>query len=131
MYTFSKASKDRLYTCDKRIIRICEELIKIYDFTILEGYRSKDLQNLYYEQGKSKLKYPKSNHNQQPSRAIDIAPYPIDWEDRDRFYFMAGLFKGIAHSLNIKIRWGGDWNNNNIFTDQSFFDLPHFELIEE
>jgi peptidoglycan L-alanyl-D-glutamate endopeptidase CwlK len=107
-----------------------EEAIKFIDFTILEGHRGKDLQNLYYEQGKSKLKYPQSKHNKYPSLAVDIAPYPINWNDRERFVYLAGIIKGIASSLGHNIRWGGDWNQNNNLKDQSFFDLPHFEIVE-
>ena len=60
--------------------------------------------------------------------ALDVCPYPIDWNDKDRFYNFAGLVKGIAISMDIKIRWGGDWDGDNDLKDQTFFDLPHFEL---
>jgi hypothetical protein len=30
--------------------------------------------------------------------------------------------------MNIKIRWGGDWDSDNIMKDQTFNDLPHFQL---
>lgn len=129
-YKFSKRSQEKLETCDSRIQEIMNEAIKIIDFTVLEGHRSKDLQNLYYEQGKSKLKYPQSRHNSYPSMAIDIAPYPIDWNDRERFVYIAGIIKGIGMAMGYKIRWGGDWNMNNNLKDQTFFDLPHFEIYE-
>ncbi len=106
------------------------EVIRYYDFTVLEGHRDEHLQNLYFEQGRSKLEWPNSKHNQYPSRAIDIAPYPINWNDRDSFVYLAGIVKGFAHHMGIKIRWGGDWNMNNNLKDQTFFDLPHFELVE-
>ena len=31
--------------------------------------------------------------------------------------------------MNIKLRWGGDWNDNKDFSDQTFDDLVHFELV--
>jgi hypothetical protein len=61
--------------------------------------------------------------------AVDVAPYPIDWEDTKRFYHFAGFVQATAKQLNIPIIWGGDWNNNNNFKDQTFNDLVHFELI--
>lgn len=128
MPKFSKKSLEKLSQCDERLQLVLNEAIKYYDFTILEGHRGKELQNMYYEQGKSKLKYPKSKHNSFPSIAVDIAPYPIDWNDRERFYFMAGVVKGIANSMGIKLRWGGDWDQDHDFKDQTFFDLPHFEI---
>jgi peptidoglycan L-alanyl-D-glutamate endopeptidase CwlK len=36
---------------------------------------------------------------------------------------------GIAAKMGIKIRWGGDWDRDEELHDQTFFDLPHFELI--
>ena len=26
-----------------------------------------------------------------PSRAVDVVPYPIDWDDRERFHLFAGF----------------------------------------
>ncbi len=30
-----------------------------------------------------------------------------------RFYFFAGIVKGIAWELGIGVRWGGDWDSDN------------------
>jgi hypothetical protein len=95
----------------------------------LEGYRGEQSQNKAFTEGRSKLKFPNSKHNSLPSNAIDIAPFPIDWKNRERFCYLAGIVKGIAHSKGIKIRWGGDWDNDGETTDNKFDDLPHFELI--
>lgn len=129
-YKFSNRSRSKLETCDSRIIEVMEEAIKYIDFSVLEGHRDKDLQDLYYEQGKSKLKYPQSKHNQYPSLAIDIAPFPIDWNNRERFVYLAGIIKGIAFEKGYKLRWGGDWDSDNELHDQTFFDLPHFEIVD-
>ena len=67
-------------------------------------------------------------HNNKPSLAIDVAPYPIDWDDKISFYHFVGYVKGTADQLGIKIRCGADWNCNNNLHDQTFFDLTHFEL---
>ena len=68
-------------------------------------------------------------HNAKPSRAVDVAPYPIDWNDRERFHLFAGFVLGIAYSMDISLRWGGDWNQNFEVDDNQFDDFPHFELI--
>lgn len=47
-----------------------------------------------------------------------------------RWYYFGGLIVGIGHALGINIRWGGDWDGDGHFTDQSFHDLPHFEIKE-
>lgn len=70
-------------------------------------------------------------HNKTPSLAVDVAPWPIDWNDKNRFYHFAGRVQGIAQMFNIKIRWGGDWDSDNDLKDQNFYDLPHFELVTD
>lgn len=131
MYKFGKTSNKRLGTLCLPLQHILNTAIRCIDFSILEGHRNKLTQNKYYREGKSKLQYPLSKHNSYPSHAVDIAPYPINWEDRDRFAYLAGVIKGTAHSLGYKIRWGGDWDNDNDFKDNNFDDLVHFELMEE
>ena len=78
--------------------------------------------------GKSQLEYPKSRHNLVPSMAVDVCPYPIDWNDRERFSYFAGYVRGVAAGMGIDIRWGGDWDSDGEVKDNSFDDLPHFEL---
>ena len=128
MPKFGRTSKKRLNTCDGDLIFLFEEVVKYFDCSVLEGHRGKRLQNKYFKQGKSKLKFPDGNHNKKPSYAVDVVPYPIDWDDRERMTFFAGFVKGMAAGLGIPIRWGGDWNSNNDLKDNNFDDLPHFEL---
>ena len=128
MPKFGRVSRKRLETCDEDLIFLFEEVVKYFDCTVLEGHRGKKLQNKYFKEGKSKLKFPDGNHNKKPSTAIDVVPYPVDWDDRERMTYFAGYVKGIAMMLGIPIRWGGDWNSNNDLKDNNFDDLPHFEL---
>ncbi len=95
----------------------------------MEGHRREERQNVMFRTGKSKLKWPNSKHNQSPSLAVDIAPYPIDWNDFREFDYLAGLVIGIGHQMGVEIRWGGDWNRNGALSDNRFNDLPHFELV--
>jgi len=53
----------------------------------------------------------------------------VDWDDLNRFYFFGGFVLGIAKSMNIPLRYGGDWNGNMDIKDENFLDLGHFELI--
>jgi peptidoglycan L-alanyl-D-glutamate endopeptidase CwlK len=130
MAKFSKKSLTKLKDADSKLQLILKEAIDVYDFTILETHRDKKTQNKYYKQGKSKLNYPNSKHNTYPSMAIDIAPYPIDWNDTKRFFYLAGLVMGIAEANGIKIRWGGNWDMDYDFSDNKFMDLPHFEVLK-
>ena len=130
MPNFGRTSRKRLKTCDEDLIFLFEEVVKYFDCSVLEGHRGKKLQNKYFKENKSKLRFPDGNHNKKPSTAIDVVPYPIDWEDRERMTYFAGFVKGVAMMLGIPIRWGGDWNSNNDLKDNNFDDLPHFELRE-
>jgi peptidoglycan L-alanyl-D-glutamate endopeptidase CwlK len=140
-YKFSKRSKDKINTCHRDIQIVCHEVIKGFDFTVIEGARSTETQQEYYRQGRSHLDGIKKKSKHQIdqdnplSNAIDIAPYPIDWNDKERFYYFAGYVKGVIDRLfqegkiKSKFRWGGDWNGDNDLNNQTFFDLPHWERI--
>ena len=130
MPSLSIASKVKLGECHIDLKRLVEEVIKSMDVTVICGHRPKEEQEAAFAEGRSKVHFPNSNHNILPSNAVDIAPYPIDWNDVRRFYYMGGYVLATAERLGIKIRWGGDWNGNFDIKDQNFHDLPHFEIIE-
>ncbi len=129
MASFGKRSLANLNTCHKDLQRLFKEVVKEFDCSILQGHRGEKEQDKLFFEGKSKLEYPQSKHNKSPSEGVDAAPYPIDWNDKERFYYFSGYVLGVASRLGIKIRWGGDWDSDNNLHDQTFFDLPHFELI--
>lgn len=145
MPKFGDVSKARLETCHKDIQTICNFVIKYFDFSVLEGAREDARQFSLYLDKKSKLDgvNQKSKHQvtvEEPlSYAVDVAPYPIDFSDKHkakaRFFLMAGYFFMASEILfehgliTHKLRWGGDWDSDKTFDDQSFDDLPHMELI--
>ena len=131
MNSFSGKSQERLSTCHPDLQKLFNEVIKHYDCTVVCGHRGKDEQDEAVRTGQSKLAWPHSKHNSLPSKAVDVVPFPVDWSDTSRFYHFAGFVMGVALSLGIKIRFGGDWNGNLQFRDEKFKDLPHFELVEE
>ena len=130
MPSFGDKSKRELATCRKELQEVFNEVIKTVDCSVLEGHRNKAKQDEYYDEGKSKVKYPNGRHNKLPSMAVDVCPYPIDWNDRERFHLFAGFVLGIAKSMGINLRWGGDWNQNWFVDDNKFDDFPHFEIRE-
>ena len=133
MNEFSPSSKSELSTCHSDLRRLFYEVLKLMDIIIITGARGEAEQNLAVLAGTSKLPYPQGKHNKTPSLAIDVAPYPLDWENRARFYYLAGIVKAVSKQLNIKIRWGGDWDNNQTFNtrrEKMLSDLPHFELVD-
>ena len=129
MPKFSKKSKQNLSECHPDLQKLFNEVIKYYDCTITDGHRGKEEQDMAYHKGWSKLKYPKSKHNKIPSFAIDVVPYPIDYKNKIKLYHFGGYVKATADQLEIKIRWGGDWDSDKDLHDQNFMDLPHYELL--
>lgn len=136
MPKFGKQSLDRLATCDERIQKVMNEAIKHIDFTILFGYRTPAEQFELFKKGRTLVgkewkvtgktvtnldgKTKMSNHNSNPSKAIDIAPYPIDWNNIQRFLDMAKVVKEAAKTVGVEITYGGDW--------KKFPDFPHFQV---
>jgi len=130
MPSFSPASQSKLQTCHPDLQRLFGEVIKYIDCTIIEGHRGEMAQNAAYVSGNSKVKWPNSKHNSFPSKAVDAAPYPIDWNDKIRFHYFAGVVLGIANQMGIKVRWGGDFDRDHNLADDPWDDLPHFELVD-
>lgn len=130
MAAFSKTSADRLATCDPRLQRLFNEVVKHFDCSVLCGHRGEAEQNEAFRKGHSSKQFPHSKHNRFPSIAVDVAPYPIQWDNVEKFRWFGGCVMGVASQLGIKVRWGGDWDGDTDFRDQSLIDLPHFELAE-
>lgn len=135
MPSYSESSKSALETCHPDLQKVFERVIRDFDHTIIEGHRGEEKQNRLYDEGKSKLRYPESRHNENPSMAVDAVPYPVDWDDRERMTLFAGYVLGVAEKLkqegqiSYDIRWGGDWDQDTEVSDNGFDDLPHFELV--
>ena len=131
MPRFGRRSRNNLKTCDKRLQDLFNEVIKHFDCSVLVGFRDRDGQNTAYASGHSTKKWPDSKHNSKPAIAVDVAPYPIDWKDRERFIYFGGVVKGFAFESGLPLRWGGDWNNDTQLSDNIFDDLVHFEVKKE
>jgi len=110
MQSLSGVNPDMVAVVEKAI-EITEE-----DFSVIEGIRSLDRQKQLLKDGKSTT----LNSRHITGHAVDMVPYPVDWEDLKRFEKMAKAMKKAAKELDISIVWGGDWKN--------FYDAPHFEL---
>ena len=143
MPAFGTTSRERLNTCDKRLRKVFEAVVKMFDCSILEGRRewSRQQELLDAVPPKTTLGPGLSKHNMPldwdapeesfRSKAVDAAPYPIDWDDSKRFVYFAGLVIATGTAMGVKIRWGGNWDmDQTIIDDQNFDDLPHFEIVE-
>jgi peptidoglycan L-alanyl-D-glutamate endopeptidase CwlK len=124
---FGLVSRARLDECHPDLQRLVEDLAEqvdagalaargVEDLTVLCGFRGQAEQDAAFKRGASKLKWPRSKHNAKPARAVDIAPYPLDWKNTARFEALRELALKRASALGIRIR-------------VISWDLPHFELL--
>ena len=130
MPSFSEKSLAKLATCAPLLQRVFHEVIRDFDCTVIEGHRNKDRQNQMVAEGKSQVRWPNGKHNMVPSCAVDVTPYPIQWDDRERQTLFAGYVLATAKAMGINLRWGGDWDRDTEVRDNTFDDLVHFEIVE-
>lgn len=110
--------------------RLFFEVVKHFDCSVTCGHRGRDKQDELFLEGKTKVRFSDSKHNSVPSTAVDVAPWPIDYDDRERFTLFAGVVLGVASQMKIRVRWGGDWDQDTEVDDNRFDDMPHFELVD-
>lgn len=117
-YVLGKRSKERLEGVHPDLVAVVERAITIskVDFTVLEGVRSVARQRELFNKGASKT----MNSRHLTGHAVDLAPWPIDWNDLSRFKMVADAMKQASEELGVPVIWGGSW--------RSFYDGPHFEL---
>jgi len=149
MARFGKRSKEKLALVHPDLKMIHEFVIEFFDHSVYESLRTDEKQLEYFLEGKSKLdprdpkKRKSAKHLKQSdgyAHATDSAPYPISFERaskaKARFYMYAGYMFMTSEILyeqgkiTHKLRWGGDWDSDKDFEDQSFDDLPHMELYK-
>lgn|SRR5678815_427859 len=142
---FGTASTKNLEGVDERLVKIANGVVGFWDCSVTDGVRTIEEQRKNVARGVSKTM--DSKHLPQADgkgHAIDIVPYPINWNAIEKgygaikhatggmevaeMYAFAGFVDGYAAALGINLRSGYDWNTNRQFEDQSFLDLPHHEL---
>lgn len=153
MPKFGTRSTENLNSSHKDLQTVFNEVIKYFDCSVIFGHRTPEEQFELYKKGrkqtssgdwvignKSKVVTYKdgfnklSKHNEYPSDAVDVVPYPVNWSDTRRMDYFAGFVIGIAKLLkdrgiiDSEIVWGGDWDNDTMTNDHRFVDRPHFQI---
>lgn len=120
MFSFSKASLDKMNGVNSKLVILMKEAIKSspYDFKITEGLRTVERQKELVKTGKSKT----MNSYHLKGKAVDIAVLinnKVTW-DFKYYKEVANHVKEVAKKLGYLITWGGDW--------KTFKDGPHFQI---
>jgi peptidoglycan L-alanyl-D-glutamate endopeptidase CwlK len=95
------------------------------------GKRTPEEQNQLFKEGYSQCDGYVKISKHQSGDAIDLNVFVgskmID--NKEMLCVVAGVMFACANELNIKIRWGLDWNSNGNILDNKFNDMYHFEII--
>jgi peptidoglycan L-alanyl-D-glutamate endopeptidase CwlK len=137
-YRLSDRSKRNLIGVHPDMVAVVTRAIEITpaDFMVIEGVRTPERQKELYAQGRTKPGKKvtwtlNSNHFKQPDgfgRAVDLLPEPYDWKDPGQFDKVARAMREAGKQLGVKIRWGGDWDQDGRAREKGETDSPHFEL---
>ena len=141
MSDFGYKSRENLSTVNEGLIRVAFAVVQIpgFNHSIICGHRNEKNQTAAFEAGNSKTPWPDSNHNVLPSDALDFLPYPFDdypqqgtetyFKELARWYAISAAYIAIGHNMGIELRGGFDWDRDGIYTDQTFDDIGHIEII--
>lgn len=61
-------------------------------------------------------------------KAVDLVPYPVDWQDLKKFDAIAKAMLQAAKELGVSVRWGADWDGDGKPRERGESDSPHFEI---
>lgn len=123
----------RLIGVDPRLVAIVEAVSARRPVTVIEGLRTPTRQAELYAIGRTKPGKPvtwtmKSKHID--GLAVDIGPHPLDWNDVRGFGLLAQDMIAEAARQNVRIRWGGDWDQDGRSMERGESDLVHWEIAE-
>lgn len=94
----------------------------VMDFSVIEGRRTQEEQDDLYAQGRTTpgpIVTWTRNSRHIKGLAVDVVPYPVDWQDEARFHQLSGVIKVAASLVDVELEWGYDlWGK----------DMPHWQL---
>ena len=141
MADFGNKSRSNLSVVKDDLVRAAFAVVQIpgFDHSIICGHRDESTQTAAFNAGNSKTPWPRSKHNKLPSLAIDFLPYPFDGYPKEgdenyfkeiaRWYSISAAYIAVGHGMGINLRGGFDWDRDGIYTDQTFDDIGHIEII--
>ena len=121
-FKLGKTSLARLKGVDETLVNVVKRAIEIseVDFTVLEGVRTLERQRELYAQGRTApgkivTWTMKSRHIE--GKAVDLVPYPLDWNDLEKFNKIKDAMFQAAKELDVNLRWGADWDGDENYRE--------------
>lgn len=138
-YSLSERSLNNLKGVHPNLIAVVKRAIEItkQDFMVIEGVRTQARQDELWAQGRTKpgpiVTWTKdaSSHGIGKDgfgHAVDICPYPVDWNDLKKFDEISKAMFAAGNELGVRLRWGADWDMDGKPRERGESDSPHFEL---
>ena len=149
-------SRKNLIGVHPNLVRVVERAIQLttVDFLVLEGVRSRDQAWINWGKGRTATqcraagvptKYAQPNMSKVTwlrdplnskhclqrdgfGHAVDLAPFPVVWDDLSKFDAIARAMLQAATELKIGVRWGADWDQDGKPRERGETDSPHFEI---
>ena len=132
-FKLGKTSLARLQGVDETLVNVVKRAIEIseVDFSVLEGVRTLERQCELYAQGRTApgkivTWTMKSKHIE--GKAVDLVPYPLDWNDLEKFNKIKDAMFQAAREQDVNLRWGADWDGDGKYREKGEYDSPHFEI---
>lgn len=155
-FILGKRSIANLDGVHPRLVAVVKRAIETstQDFMVLEGLRSKEQCWANYGKGRSVAQcvakgvpamYARpaeakvtwlndplaSKHCPQADgfgHAVDVVPWPIDWNTLSKFDAIAKAMMQAAKEQGVALRWGADWDRDGKPRERGETDSPHFEI---
>ena len=150
-FNLSQKSLDRLNGVYERLQRVVKRAIQLtkQDFMVLEGVRTRQQCMTNYGKGRTIAQcvakgVPAQYANPRAAKvtwlnnpfaskhvsgkAVDLVPYPVDWDDLKKFDTIAQAMLQAAKELGVPVRWGADWDADGKPRERGESDSPHFEV---
>jgi len=124
--SFGKRSLENLLGVDEALQRLFKRVVRRMDCSVLEGLRSPERQRELFEADPPRTHTLNSKHL--TGEAVDVTPYPIDWEDVERQYRFAAVVYDTAMSMGIRVKWGGMFRRKD---GRPFYDSPHWQIFKD
>lgn len=132
-FKLGKTSLARLQGVDETLVNVVKRAIEIseVDFSVLEGVRTLERQRELYAQGRTapgKIVTWTMKSKHIDGKAVDLVPYPLDWNDLEKFNKIKDAMFQAARELDVNLRWGADWDGDGNYREKGEYDSPHFEI---
>lgn len=148
-FNFGNKSNERLASVKPQLAAVVRRALELttQDFFVLEGRRTKKAQQEYFGAGRTAAELKAAGVDPSLARpserqktwtlnskhltgdAVDVCPWPVDWDTLSKFDAIAKAMFAAAKELKTPIRWGHDWDRDGIVRERGESDGPHFELL--